>query len=106
MKRTTSIFLLTSLLLAASVQRSIAQNEGYQNLRDYMASYTNPNFPNLGKITVEDIISDAATKHTTVVLSENFIAQPLTPLVVGDLYTEVKRLLPMPFNTYDLTICA
>ena len=85
---------------------ALAQNDGFQNLREYMASYTNPSFPNLKTIKIEDIITNSKEKHLTIVLSDNFIAQPLTPLVVGDLYTEIKRLLPMPYNTYDISIFA
>ncbi|MBR6140796.1 MAG: hypothetical protein IKQ37_03400 [Bacteroidaceae bacterium] len=85
---------------------TFSQADGIANLRQYFASYTNPNFPNVGKITVEDIQTDAKTKHLTIVLSDNFIAQPVTPLVVGDLYSEVKRLLPANFSNYDLSIVA
>ena len=84
----------------------LAQNDGFQNLREYFANYTNPYFPNLKTIKVEDIIVNTNEKHLTIVLSDNFIAQPLTPLVVGDLYMEIKRLLPMPYNTYDVSIFA
>ncbi|MBR6032457.1 MAG: hypothetical protein IKP36_10970 [Bacteroidaceae bacterium] len=85
---------------------ALAQTDGIGNLRQYFANFTNPNFPNLGKITVEDIQTDAQTKHITVVLSDNFIAQPLTPFVVVELYTEVKRLLPATFKAYDVSILA
>lgn len=98
-------FLLSIILVACSLCLS-AQDNGIANLREYFTGFTNPNFPNLGKITVEDIQTDAQTKHMTIVLSDNFIAQPVTPLVVGNLYSEVKRLLPSSFNTYDLTITA
>ena len=76
------------------------------NLREYFEQYTNPNYPNLGKITVEDIQTDPQEKSVNVVLSDNFIAQPVTPLVVGNLYEQVKRLLPANLNGYRLTIQA
>ena len=98
------IFLLLTLAICSLNLSAQGSDNGIQNLRDYFAQYTNPNFPNLKTITVEDIHTDAEAKHTTIVLSDNFIAQPVTPLIVGDLYKEVKRLLPMPFNTYDITI--
>ena len=99
--------LLLSLIFATCSLNFYAQDNGISNLREYFASYTNPDFPNLRQITVEDIQTDAQTKHVTVVLgSSNFIAQPVTPKLVDGLYTEVKRRLPMPFNTYNLTICA
>ena len=98
--------IIISLALAVCSINLSAQDNGIANLREYFAQYTNPNFPNLGKITVEDIQTDTQGKLVTIILSDNFIAQPLTPLTVGDLYTEVKRLLPMPFNTYNLTIFA
>ena len=98
--------IIISFALAVCSINLSAQDNGIANLREYFAQYTNPNFPNLGKITVEDIQTDTQGKLVTIILSDNFIAQPLTPLTVGDLYTEVKRLLPMPFNTYNLTIFA
>ena len=76
------------------------------NLREFFEQYTNPNYPNLGKITVEDIQTDPQEKSVNVVLSDNFIAQPVTPLVVGNLYEQVKRLLPANLNGYRLTIQA
>jgi len=85
---------------------AFAQDNGITNLRQYFAQYTNPLFSNLGKITVEDIQTDPQAKYMSIVLSDNFIAQPLTPLIVGDLYTEVKRLLPKPLNAYDVSIFA
>ena len=67
------------LALAAGLQAFPAGDDtSTQNLRQYFENYQNPNFPNLGKIKVEDIITDAGAKHTTIVLSDNFIAQPLT----------------------------
>ncbi|MCH5168318.1 MAG: N-acetylmuramoyl-L-alanine amidase [Prevotellaceae bacterium] len=100
-------FSLLLLAFSVSIQVVPAKDDNLrQNLRQYFENYQNPAFPNLGKIKVEDIITNTQSKQTTIVLSENFIAQPVTPLLVGDLYTEVKRLLPMPYNTYDLTIRA
>ncbi len=99
----------TLFLLFIAIQYHIsvfAQDNGINNLREFFTQYTNPDFPNLGKITIEDIQTDAPTKHITIVLSNNFIAQPVTPRLVDNLYSEVKRLLPTPFNTYNLTICA
>lgn len=83
-----------------------AQQKVTDSLREYFETYTNPDFPNLKKITVESIQTDAQLKHTTIVLSNNFVAQPLTPLRVGTIYEQVKQLLPAPFNKYDLTIMA
>ena len=101
------LYPLLLLLFAFSPYRPLlAQDNGIANLQQYFEQYTNPLFPNLKKITVEDIQTDALAKSVTVVLSDNFIAQPLTPLIVGDTYTQVKRLLPTPFNTYRLTICS
>ena len=108
MKRRSFFFLLLVQWSLFSFQNStaFAQDNGINNLRQYFAQYTNPLYPNLGKITVEDIQTDAGAKYMSIVLSDNFIAQPLTPLIVGDLYTEVKRLLPKPYNSYDVSIYA
>lgn len=75
-------------------------------LRQYFADYTNPAFPNLGKITVENIVTDARLKSMVIRLSENFGYMPITPLVVGDLYADMARILPVPLNAYRLTILA
>ena len=100
------ILLLTFLFTFLPFHLLFAQDNDYANLREYFEGYSNPYYPNLKKITVEDIITNARDKHITIVLSDNFIAQPLTPLVVGDLYNDVKKLLPMPYNTYDVSIFA
>lgn len=107
MKRILSLlFLLESSLAGGWSPMALAQDNNIDNLREYFATYTNPEFPNLKTIKVEDIQTDAEAKHMNIVLSDNFIAGPLTPLIVGDLYADVKRLLPEPFNAYDLTITA
>ena len=103
MKRTLTLILLLASCSLLPIQ---AQDKSIANLRDFFAQYTNPNFPNLGKITVEDILTDQQEKSVTVVLSDNFIAQPVTPPIVSDLYTQVKRLLPANYNGYQLVILA
>ena len=97
---------LLLLLLVVQCSMLLAQDNGINNLRQYFAQYTNPLFPNLGKITVEDIQTNSEMKYMSITLSDNFIAQPLTPLIVRDLYAEVKRLLPKSFSTYDVGIFA
>ncbi len=102
-KKLVSLLLLTFVCIASAQ----AQQDNLQAiLSEYFLSYSNPSFPNLGKITVEDAIVNTQEKHITIVVSDNFIAQPLTPLTVGDLYVDVKRCLPMPYNTYDVSILA
>ena len=94
------------LIAPCSMLSVLAQEYDITNLRDYFSQYTNPSFPGLGLINVEDIQTNAQDKRVTVVLSENFIGQPLTPFIVGNIYAEVKRLLPTSFNNYQLTISA
>ena len=112
MKRILPLVLLLSVLcsmaFAQNRHRSAAKAKANDNvnLREFFEQYTNPNYPNLGKITVEDIQTDTQEKSVNVVLSDNFIAQPVTPLVVGDLSEQVKRLLPANLNGYRLTIQA
>lgn len=98
--------IILSLAIAACSLSLTAQNNGIANLRQLFAGYTNPSHPTLGAITVEDIKTDSQEKRLTVVLSENFIYQPLTPPIVNNLYAEVKRLLPETFSSYQLTILA
>ena len=97
------LFLL--LLLSGWYATSSFAQQNTEYLHEYFAKYTNPDFPNLKEITVKDIQTDDRGKHITIVLSDNFIAQPLTPLIVDKIYTEVKLLQPAPYNSYNLTIC-
>lgn len=106
MKRLFSLLLIASLCPWLNLQPAVAQDTVVANLRQYISQFTNPLFPNLGTITVEDLQTDALQKTVTVVLSDNFIAQPLTPAIVSDLYAQVKGLLPSPLNAYRLSICA
>lgn len=98
--------LLLLLLSGWYATSSIAQQNNIEYVREYFAKYTNPDFPNLKEITVKDIQTDDQQKRITIVLSDNFIAQPLTPLSVDKIYTEVKLLQPAPYNSYNLTIVA
>ena len=106
MKRLLFIILLQWSMVNSQWSMILAQDNGIDNLREYFAQYTNPSFPGLRTINVEDIQTNAQEKRITVVLSDHFIAQPLTPLIVGNLYTEVKRRLPATFSNYQLSICA
>ena len=85
---------------------TLAQDNTITNLRQFFAQYTSPIFPDLGKITVEDIQTDPQGRRLFVILSKNFAGGPVTPVVVENLYTEVKRRLPANFSNYQLTICA
>ena len=106
MKRLLFLLLFASQSIGFGLQLAVAQDTVISNLKQYIAQFSNPLFPNLGTITVEDIQTDATQESVTVVLSDNFIAQPLTPAIVDGLYTEVKHLLPAPLNAYRLSICA
>ena len=66
--------IILSIAIAVFSLNLSAQDNGINNLRQYFAQYTNPLYPNLGKITVEDIQTDAGAKHMTIVLSDNFFA--------------------------------
>lgn len=104
MKRHILTLLMAAAMLTASAQSPL--DDGRASLRQYFAGYTNPAFPNLGKITVEDIQTDPGQKTVCIRLSANFAFQPVTPLVVGDLYAAVGQLLPEPFKGYRLTVMA
>ena len=106
MRRLIPILLLAGSWLLTGTNPVLAQPDLKPSLSEYFENYTNPDFPNLGKITVEDIIVNNRDKQVTIVLSDNFIAQPLTPLTVGDLYADMKRLLPMPYNTFGISLLA
>ena len=98
------LFLL--LLVIGQYSLALAQTNTITNLRQFFAQYTSPIFPELGKITVEDIQTDPQGKRLFIILSNNFAGGPVTPFVVENLYTEVKRRLPANFSDYHLTICA
>ena len=74
MKRLFSLLLIASLCPWLNLQPAVAQDTVVANLRQYISQFTNPLFPNLGTITVEDLQTDALQKTVTVVLSDNFIA--------------------------------
>ena len=98
--------ILLGLLLSASLL-SHAQTADYVvNLRQYFAEYSNPEYDGIDKIKVEDIRTDGETRTLRIILSDTFGHQPFRPATVANIYGEVKRLLPAPFNTYDVTICS
>ena len=82
------------LMAIGHCSMALAQDNAITNLRQFFAQYTSPIFPDLGKITVEDIQTDPQGKRLFIILSNNFAGGPVTPLVVENLYTEVKRRLP------------
>ena len=74
------LFLLFYLFIFFPFSILLAQDNGIQNLREYFEQYTNPNFPNLKKITVEDIQTDAAAKKMTIVLPTRDTARRGRPI--------------------------
>ena len=88
------IFLFVLLALCTLNLSAQKIDKSFAKLCEYIELYTNPNFPNLKTIKVEDIITNNNEKHLTIVLSDNFIAQPLTPLVVGDLPRQSLVVVP------------
>ncbi|MCM1107673.1 MAG: hypothetical protein NC388_01325 [Clostridium sp.] len=53
---------------------------------------------------IEDIRIDNGRKELHIYMNELFAGQPFTPEKVENLYRDVKQSLPMPYNTYRLTI--
>lgn len=108
MRKSFIFFLFLLQLSAADVLclPACAQKACIDSLRNFFAQYTNPDFSNLGKITVKDIQTNPQEKRVSIVLNDDFIAQPITPTIVEDLYARVKQLLQASFNNYQLTIIA
>ena len=94
------LFLLFYLFIFFPFSILLAQDNGIQNLREYFEQYTNPNFPNLKKITVEDIQTDAAAKKMTIVLSIlTHRMRSMTPFVITERTSMIAIRTPSASRT-------
>lgn len=99
---------LTSLagifLLGISVY---AQNSGKQitqRLADYFASYQTTYTTSTDRCRIENVKVDEKGRTVEIFMNEVFAGQSFSRDKVQDVYRNVKRLLPTPYNAYRIII--
>lgn len=99
------LILITLLSLSLTVTSQPAK-QLKNRLGSYFERYQNPSYLNYDKTRIEDIRLHSDTKSIEIVTNEAFLGQPFTTELVKTIYQDVSRLLPAPYNTWQLTILA
>lgn len=98
-----AVFLLgVALHIQAQVNNTRLRNQ----LTEYFKNYTNNEYVNTIKYGVDKVLTSESNRTVEVYANESFGMQPFTPERVDQIYSKIKTLLPIPYNTFTLTIYA
>ncbi len=100
------IFFISFLLFFCNNSFSQNSKNIKKGLSEYFENYTNDAYTNWVKIKVEDLQINPQVDSIRIYLNESFASQPFTPAIVEQVYLNTKRLLPAPYNGYNMTIFA
>ena len=75
-------------------------------LTDYFKSYTNAAFTSNDPIRLTNVEVDATKRIVTLSANAGFAEQPFTRETVSKIRRDIERLLPPPYNTYQIRILA
>ena len=103
------LVLLSHFLILSFSQQLYAQG-GVSQIKKkaaaYFASYSNPAISSNTPVKLSDVKIDTRRRIVTIAANAAFSEQPFTPETVRRIRGEVARLLPPPYNTYQLSILA
>ena len=75
-------------------------------LAGYFQSYTNPEYENNERARLTQVSVDLALRTVVLHTSDAFAMQPFTQETVRRIRQDVARLMPQPFNTYQIVVLA
>lgn len=88
--------------LASAQPAAIIKN----SLADYFANYTNPRINTASPFRLTDVQTDDEQRCIWLYANAAFAEQPFTQETVAAIHRDISRLLPSPYNSYHITICA
>lgn len=102
------VILLAALLLGVnfSIEAQVNNSRLKSQLADYFQNYVNATYVNTQKYSILRVMTSESKRTVEVYANEAFGMQPFTPALVEDIYRHIRLRLPVPFNSYDLTIYA
>ena len=87
-----------------------AQNDAATRIRnrltDYFVNYTNAAYTSNDPIKLTNVEVDATQRLVRLYANAAFATQPFTRETVRRIRQDIERLMPTPYNTYNITILA
>lgn len=93
-------FIVLGFSLSAQNGENIIKNRLADFFRKYNTTYTTTN----ERCKIERVIINSEKREVHIYTNELFAAQPFTPNNTKEIYKEVKRILPTPYNAYRIII--
>ena len=91
-------------LLGLSIFSQSRKEVIISSLNGYFSNYQTSYTTETDRCRIESVEVDASTRTLKVYLNEMFAGQSFTKGKVEGIYREVKRLLPAPYNAYNIII--
>ena len=97
---------ITLLLLSLSCVSTplLAQTSLRDAVSGYLHSYTLEGYKPNERMSLDSLRADDNAREVRIYANEAFCSQPFTPQRVSQIYDELQRALPAPYNTYHLSI--
>lgn len=100
----TSIYLFATLLLLPLTVFADGRNEEVENaINRFFATYKHDYVTGMPVGMTDYVLNDSA-RTLDIYGSEGFASQSFTPKAIDDIYSQLERVLPIPYNTYKITI--
>lgn len=91
-------------LLGVSVYAQNGETQITKRLTDYFATYQTSYTSSSDRCRIEKVKVNGINRTVDIYLNEVFAGQSFDNKKVQDIYRNVKRLLPTPYNTYHITV--
>ncbi|MCD7721855.1 MAG: hypothetical protein LUI09_06455 [Prevotellaceae bacterium] len=97
----TAVFAVIALLLCGEAR---CQEEVNQRIESYFSNYKRDSFYSTDPIRANTVDIDEESRTILIDANDGFRAQPFNSTVIGQIYSEIARLLPQPYNTFDIRV--
>ncbi len=95
---------LIALCLSCQVLVGWAQTSVHDVVTQYLSNYKVSGYQPNDRMALDSLQADEALHEVRIYANEPFCSQPFTPQIVDNIYNELQRRLPAPYNTYHLAI--
>lgn len=74
------------------------------SVRTYFKQYQTKGYAPASAIGIDSLTTDASLHEIRIYANEAFCSQPFTPEKVKQIYAELQRVMPAPYNAYRITV--
>ena len=104
MRKNTIVLLLTALLLSGHALAQVNTKSIKDKLENYFKSYKPKGAQFSRAAHLDDLQIDDEQERIVVIATDAFAEQSFTPQIVEDIYSDIKQLLPSPYDGYYLQV--